>query len=510
MNIATTGRFLTPEQIKEIQDLLSSNPIPVSLILEKIFFHGEIGLDTELQKILFNIIKDNALGADTVLQNLHLLRVSPSYPYDSTILADALLENATKREVARILLSWHLPLLSHKPILKKAAIFTQEDLNFYEKIVQQGINSPSISDDQINALLFFLCINSSGFIGQIFDMLKNVYTNIDLTSLIKYLVENKLHLDILFEKLELIGRISRYSEGILSYLLVAFPDNRLGAVSRYLKSSHNPISFYNQTLELLAKTIEQKEFPLFLEYLLSIERPTWPQQILINLFINSNLSQEDIFTTATNPTLYKNIVYHCRAICDALSQVDISKTKTFFVKLIENPNFNSLDTSLYSSIVHELINRKGMGDLDGVMVKMIEKVDFRLAQIFTESYFSALRGYRIESESAIRILEKIVSLGKYPFYDIEFLVSLLCSSSEPVLKKFILSYSQSLLGITLSEKLYLALSERNPFNFSSLYIFNKGKLTNRNSKYSDVVKQTYKNCYLRLSFGQKFKAMLLS
>ncbi len=510
MNIVSSARFLLPDQMREIQDLLSSNPLPVSLILEKIFFQGEIGLDSELQKILFKIIKANPLGADTVLQNLHLLRVSPSYLYDSTILADALLENATNIHVARILLSWYLPLLSHKPILKKVAIFTQEDIGFYEKIVEQAINSPSISDDQVNDLLFFLCVNSPSFIGQILDMLKNVYTSLDLTSLIKYLVENKLHLDVLFEKLELVGRISRYSERIMSYLLVAFPDNRLVAVSRFLKESNNPLSFYNQTLELLAKTIQQKEFPLFLENLLSIERRYWPQQILVNIFVNPHLTHDYIFTVATNPTLYRNIVYYSRGICDAISQVDIVQTKNFFVKVVENENFNSLDTSFYSALVHELVNRRGIEDLEYVMIKMIEKVDFRFAQIFTESYFVALRGYTIESDIAIRILEKIVSLGKYPFYDIEFLVSLLCSSSEPVLKKFILSYSQSLLGITLSEKLYLALSERNPFNFSSLYIFNKGKLTNRNSKYSDLVKQTYKNCYKRLSFGQKFKAMIFS
>lgn len=510
MSTVLSSQFLSAEEVKEFQDLLTTQE-GFSLILEKLTVRGGTMLDFELEKVFTKAIQKRGTPvADILLQNIQTVQVSQSHIQSALQLSTVLLEHTSLHAASRFLLLWHLPLLTNKLLLQKVCIENRAELSFYENIIEKCINSPGIYDQQLSELILNLCINSSEWMGQILDCLKNVYTKIDVSDLIKYLVENKVHLEILYEKLELIGNVTHHSMQIIPYILAAYPEKKVKALFAYLKNTTNSLTVYGSTLDLLAKEVTQEELPLLLEPFQSSEKAYWPRQVVINLVLNPNIPLEYSIQSKMHLGLYKNVVYYARDILDTGNKVDTFDSKRFFECIISDPAFTSLEGTLHSGLIYELVNRKDRDDLDAVRITFLEKVDFRFAHMFTDIYFEALRGYTIANQSAIVILEKIVQLGKYPFGSIEFLAQLLASTNDSLMKKFILGSGQTLLGAAQSEKLYLLLSERNPYNFAPLYIFNRKILSNNYSKYSDISKQIYKNCYKKLRFGQKLKILFLS
>jgi len=504
--------FVTATELQELRGKIRSNPPEALSILNQIFYNSEILLDSSSSSIFEDIIRYNgAAGANIILNNLSKIQSVRESDYYASNLAGLILSYSPADTTTTIqnLLNWNFALIGTKSILEKIGCKSLQDVNYYRQIISQSVQSTKLHNFVLADFIFSLIINSPGFEEQIFDTLSEVKTNMSLSSVVKYLVENQIGLQALYNKLDVIARVSPNSTSIADYLLIAFPDKKVQALFKYIKNSPGDISL-DSTISDLAKIITLSEFQIFLPEIESYwTKQFFSSKLVLNLLLNPNLPPNIVVNSRTSLRLYQSILEQVNYLTDAFR----SNNQRFgFVDLLHfivaDPAFVKLDKNFHSEIIRSIRHLQPSPSLTQLHLRLLLQIDFS-ENLFNDDFLESLLNEGIDLNIAKAIIGKIVAFGQYPFYNLEFMAHLLLCTDDIYFKKMILNIILPLFPKEYDlEKIFLILSEYNHHNFAYIYIKNKRKLASRFSKYSSKARQIQINCWRKLSFGQRLRSML--
>ena len=505
---------ITPDHLRTLTNQVSEGVLTPLKASEEVARAGVL-LTSDAEHFFSEVLKrGGAPVADLILQHLAMLRVGHTSASAARYLGNSLLDYATDPDVSRKILNWYPDFIDVDSVLDHLRIEDDVDLGFYQELLGRLIRDVSSYrvGNRVSRLLIAVLQHATPWIGRLLEALDQVQTEIDLDLFLKTAAEIGTAKEPLFAHLPLIGRIGAHWSRAVEWVLRVYPDRRIEALGKLLEQNRLNSYTIEEAFVFLARELKNGEVPAFVQLIERYRRQEdWPTKVVIELLYNPHLTMDELVDSQRSFSLYRNVVNSLSSIFDRTSDGERTlDIKRLLNKILEDTNFGNLDVSTYSSLLYEVSRRKGQGDLNPLRVQLLERVDFKHANIFTSAFFEALRGYFIEPPHAQRLLEKMVRYGKIPFpYETEFLIQVLECVDQETFTNFTLRYSQSLFESPhQAEKFYLALAHTIPERFAPVYMFNRKAFRRSFPQYSDADKQIYKLCWPYLSFGQRFKAFL--
>jgi hypothetical protein len=504
---------LTPSDLRVLMDKLVDGSLPPLQASEQVLERGVL-LTRDAELFFGEALKrGGSQVANVILDHLALIRVGHTSTSAAKYLGNALLDHTTDPDVSRKLLAWYPDFIEVPAVLEYLSIQDQDDLEFYQELLRQLIRDVSsyAVGDRVSHLLIAVLQRAPEWVGRVLSALEQVQTEVNLDVFLKAAAEIGTAKEALFAQLTLIGRIAAHWSRVVEWVLRVYPEHRIEALSQLIAQARIQSYSIEEAFVLLARELRPTELGAFVQLIERHRRQEdWPTKVVVELLYNKQLSLEELVDSQRSFSLYRNIIGSLSSLLDRTSDGDKAlDVKRLLTRIVEDSNFGNLDVTTYSALLYEVSRRKGQGDLNPLRIHLLERIDFKHADIFHSAFFEALRGFFIEPVHAQRLLEKIVRYGKYPFFETEFLLQLLECVDQETFVNFTLRYSQALFDSEhAAERFYLSLAQTLPERFAPVYMLNRRVFKRSFAKYSTADKTIYKLCWPYLTFGQRIKAFI--
>jgi hypothetical protein len=504
--------YLTPAQVKEYKNQINQDPTQAANVIYVAFSQGEILMDYDSTSFLEDGIRQAGQnGASLVLQNLNKIKISQNQNtgYFSGKIIGMILDYFPKDlNVVKQVLDWDPDLIGETALLKNISIKSSQDTAYFRKLIASSIQSTSVKNFKVAEFVLHLIMQSPGFEEEVLDTLSEVQTEINLVTVVQYLIENPRTQDALFNKLDVIAMVDTGSYNVAEFLMKGFGQRRVQAFFKYVRHSTR-ILFLEKEIEFLASQINQNEYLAFLSEIDNLwQNKFYPSKVVLSLILNPNLPKNLVINSKVSLRLYKSMVDQIRYFIDAFRS---NNQKITFIELLQfltaDPVFSSLDKDFHREIIYSTRNLQPSETLNTLKLRLLFLIDFA-QDSFDDDFITSILNTYITPNTANFLLTKIAKLGRYPFYKVDFMVYLLEATDEDFFKKYIMNAILLLFPREYDlEKLFLRLSQDNPHNFAFIYIKKKRKLGRKFSRHSKEALKIQVNCWRHLSFGQRLKCL---
>lgn len=468
--------------------------------LNQLFLKQSLDLDYNLLQFLSNTLKTDGRDAfGIILNNLFKIIINSNHGRLAVQLAREIIRYNFEFDTLRTLFNWCPNLINDEEITSKICIEDETQRDFYQKEIIKQINDPRSSDRQVCDLIICICINSKEHIGLILPILTHVRTKINLDNLVKYLVENQIGLQELFDNLKTIGRLTPNSSSISKYLILAFPNNSVEAVLRYLEAQEFQSYQYSTSLELLASNVTSSELGTLIQRVGRItNQPLITRTLFMSLLSNSKLTVSDLFTSKHSDGLYFSAISYidniARSICPA-SNLNIMDA---MFAIISDKSYSKVSKDMIRNLIYAICDQLPSAGQVHLKLYFLYKTPLNLVSIY--KLVNNLDYPPLEPKLCKLILDKCVSAKSCEPLDDSFMLYLLKYSDQDHFISFIKNNIYTLLASKTYEyqNLLKVLAEENPHDFGYLFIRNSKKLMKGFSKYDTKINQVksiaWQNC----------------